>query len=200
MSIIFNEQTKTFHLTNNKISYIMSILPTGNLIQLYFGKKVHDRADFSYLIETSARPTTTYISEEYHNKYTFTHLKQEYPVYGTTDFRHPAIEIKQANGSTISNFCYKSHSISAGKPNEKPFTYRFGGPTCLAGDIIGDYSFDKPLKVGDKVIFCDMAIYSMVKNNTFNGMPLPDIAVLHEDNTVEIIKSFGYEDFKMRLS
>lgn len=125
MSIIFNEQTKTFHLTNNKISYIMSILPTGNLIQLYFGKKVHDRADFSYLIETSARPTTTYISEEYHNKYTFTHLKQEYPVYGTTDFRHPAIEIKQANGSTISNFCYKSHSISAGKPKlaNLPATY-----------------------------------------------------------------------------
>ncbi|SNU95122.1 Lysine/ornithine decarboxylase [Megamonas hypermegale] len=95
---------------------------------------------------------------------------------------------------------YRPNVIGAGEPNEKPFTYRFGGPTCLAGDIIGDYSFDKPLKVGDKVIFCDMAIYSMVKNNTFNGMPLPDIAVLHEDNTVEIIKSFGYEDFKMRLS
>ena len=95
---------------------------------------------------------------------------------------------------------YRPNVISAGKPNEKPFTYRFGGPTCLAGDIIGDYSFDKPLKVGDKVIFCDMAIYSMVKNNTFNGMPLPDIAVLHEDNTIEVVKSFGYEDFKMRLS
>ena len=56
------------------------------------------------------------------------------------------------------------------------------------------------LKVGDKIIFCDMAIYSMVKNNTFNGMPLPDIAVLHEDDTIEVVKSFGYEDFKMRLS
>ena len=95
---------------------------------------------------------------------------------------------------------YRPNVIGAGEPNEKPFTYRFGGPTCLAGDIIGDYSFDKPLKVGDKVIFCDMAIYSMVKNNTFNGMPLPDIAVLHEDNTIEVVKSFGYEDFKMRLS
>lgn len=116
MSILFNEQTKTFHLTNKHISYIMSVLPTGQLMQLYFGKKVHDKDDFSYLIETSARPTTTYISEEYHNKYTFTHLKQEYPVYGTSDFRHPAIEVKQANGSTISNFCYKSHRISAGKP------------------------------------------------------------------------------------
>lgn len=95
---------------------------------------------------------------------------------------------------------YRPNVIGAGKPDEKPFTYRFGGPTCLAGDIIGDYSFDRPLQVGDKVIFCDMAIYSMVKNNTFNGMPLPDIAVLHEDNSIEIVKSFGYEDFKMRLS
>ena len=95
---------------------------------------------------------------------------------------------------------YRPNVIGAGKPDEKPFTYRFGGPTCLAGDIIGDYSFDRPLKVGDKVVFCDMAIYSMVKNNTFNGMPLPDIAVLHEDDSVEIVKSFGYEDFKMRLS
>lgn len=95
---------------------------------------------------------------------------------------------------------YRPNVIGAGKPDEKPFTYRFGGPTCLAGDIIGDYSFDRPLKVGDKVVFCDMAIYSMVKNNTFNGMPLPDIAVLHEDDSVEIVKSFGYKDFKMRLS
>lgn len=116
MSIVFHEQTKTFHLFNDNISYIMNVLPTGHLMQLYCGKKVHDRNDFSYLIETSARPTTTYLSEEWHNKYTFTHLKQEYPVYGTTDFRHPAIEIKQSNGSNISNFCYKSHSISSGKP------------------------------------------------------------------------------------
>ena len=116
MSIVFHEQTKTFHLFNDRISYIMNVLPTGHLMQLYCGKKVHDREDFSYLIETSARPTTMYLSEEWHNKYTFTHLKQEYPVYGTTDFRHPAIEIKQNNGSNISNFCYKSHSISSGKP------------------------------------------------------------------------------------
>ena len=125
MSIVFHEQTKTFHLFNDRISYIMNVLPTGHLMQLYCGKKVHDRNDFSYLIETSARPTTTYLSEEWHNKYTFTHLKQEYPVYGTTDFRHPAIEIKQNNGSNISNFCYKSHSISSGKPKLSglPATY-----------------------------------------------------------------------------
>ena len=95
---------------------------------------------------------------------------------------------------------YRPNVISAGKPNEKPFTYRFGGPTCLAGDIIGDYSFDKPLKVGDKVIFCDMAIYSMVKNNTFNGINLPSIYFNTQNDGVKLIKKFGYEDFKNRLS
>ena len=95
---------------------------------------------------------------------------------------------------------YRPNVIGAGQPNEKAYTYRFGGPTCLAGDIIGNYSFDEPLKIGDKIIFCDMAIYSMVKNNTFNGMSLPDIVLLHEDGTIETVKSFGYEDFKMRLS
>ncbi len=70
---------------------------------------------------------------------------------------------------------YRPNVIGAGVPGEKPYTYRLGGPTCLAGDIIGDYSFDKSLNAGDRLVFCDMAIYSMVKNNTFNGMPLPAI-------------------------
>lgn len=95
---------------------------------------------------------------------------------------------------------YRPNVFGSEKPTVKPYTYRFGGPTCLAGDIIGDYSFDAPLKVGDKLVFCDMAIYSMVKNNTFNGMKLPSIAVAKTDNSVELIKSFGYDDFKNRLS
>ena len=95
---------------------------------------------------------------------------------------------------------YRPHIIGSGDPNEKKYTYRLGGNTCLAGDIIGDYSFDKPLKAGDKLVLCDMAIYSMVKTNTFNGMPLPDIALHRADGTIEIIKSFTYEDFKCRLS
>lgn len=95
---------------------------------------------------------------------------------------------------------YRPYIIGSGNPNEKKYTYRLGGNTCLAGDIIGDYSFDKPLKSGDKLVFCDMAIYSMVKTNTFNGMPLPDIALHRADGTIEIIKSFTYEDFKCRLS
>ncbi len=83
---------------------------------------------------------------------------------------------------------------------EKPYTYRLSSMTCLAGDVIGDYSFEHKIQVGDRLIFEDMAIYSMVKNNTFNGIPLPDIVLLQEDKTTKLIKKFGYEDFKGRLS
>jgi carboxynorspermidine decarboxylase len=95
---------------------------------------------------------------------------------------------------------YRPHVMNSAPANQKPFTYRLAGPTCLAGDIIGDYSFDRPLKAGDKLVFCDMAIYSMVKNNTFNGMRLPSIVLLDENKAVKVIKEFGYNDFKMRLS
>lgn len=95
---------------------------------------------------------------------------------------------------------YRPPLFDSGEPGEKLYTYRLGGPTCLAGDIIGDYSFDQPLKSGDRLIFGDMAIYTMVKNTTFNGMPLPTIAVKKKDGDCEIIRQFGYEDFKMRLS
>lgn len=94
---------------------------------------------------------------------------------------------------------YRPEIIGAGKPDEKSFTYRLGGPTCLAGDIIGDYSFDRPLKAGDRLVFCDMAHYSMVKNNTFNGINLPSIAMTDANNQLELVRSFGYQDFKSRL-
>ena len=83
---------------------------------------------------------------------------------------------------------------------EKPFTYRLSSMTCLAGDVIGDYSFEQPVKVGDRLVFEDMAIYSMVKNNTFNGIPLPSILLLRENGELETVREFGYEDFKGRLS
>ena len=83
-------------------------------------------------------------------------------------------------------------------PKDAHFVYRLSSYTCLAGDIIGDYEFDHEINVGDRLIFMDMAIYSMVKNNTFNGMPLPSISVL-KDGKLSLIKSFGYEDFKCRL-
>ncbi|MBO5459073.1 MAG: carboxynorspermidine decarboxylase [Lachnospira sp.] len=95
---------------------------------------------------------------------------------------------------------YRPEIIGAGKPGEKKYCYRFGGNTCLAGDIIGDYSFDYRLKAGDKLVFCDMAHYSMVKNNTFNGIALPDILSYNEERGIRLIKRFGYENFKTRLS
>ena len=95
---------------------------------------------------------------------------------------------------------YRPPLFISGEAGEKKFTYRLGSCTCLAGDIIGDFSFDEEKNIGDKLIFGDMAIYSFVKNNTFNGMPLPDLAVLKKDGSVENIKSFGYKDFKERLS
>lgn len=94
---------------------------------------------------------------------------------------------------------YRPNIIGSGESQEKAYTYRLGGNTCLAGDILGDYSFDKPLKAGDKLVLCDMAIYSMVKTNTFNGMPLPDIMLHHEDGTMDVVRHFTYEDFRCRL-
>lgn len=94
---------------------------------------------------------------------------------------------------------YRPSIKGAGQSKEKKYTYRFGGPTCLAGDVIGEYSFDMPLKPGDRIEFEDMAIYTMVKNNTFNGIPLPDIDWLDTEGKVNVIKKFEYEDFKIRL-
>ncbi len=95
---------------------------------------------------------------------------------------------------------YRPPLKGAGLPGEQAYTYRLGGPTCLAGDVIGDYSFAYPLQVGDRLIFEDMAIYSMVKNNTFNGMRLPDLVLRDCYGEYKLIKRFGYEDFKTRLS
>lgn len=95
---------------------------------------------------------------------------------------------------------YRPPLRDSGEPGEKRYTYRLSSYTCLAGDIIGDYSFDREVKIGDTLYFEDMAIYSMVKNNTFNGIGLPDIVLMHENRECEIVKHFGYEDFKGRLS
>ena len=95
---------------------------------------------------------------------------------------------------------YRPEIVGAGGPGELPYTYRLGGPTCLAGDVIGDYSFQEPLKPGDRLAFRDMAIYSMVKNNTFNGIGLPAILLYGESEGFRLIREFGYQDFKTRLS
>ena len=94
---------------------------------------------------------------------------------------------------------YTPPVIGARKGAEGPYVYRFGGPTCLAGDEIGTYSFDAPLSEGDQVVFGDMAIYTMVKNNTFNGINLPDIVLRHADGSEELLRRFFYDDFASRL-
>ncbi|OPZ20426.1 MAG: Carboxynorspermidine/carboxyspermidine decarboxylase [Firmicutes bacterium ADurb.BinA205] len=94
---------------------------------------------------------------------------------------------------------YRPPLVDSGKAGEKEFTYRLGSQTCLAGDSIGEYSFDKPLNIGDRLVFGDMAIYSMVKNNTFNGMPLPEIILMKKDGTFRQLREFGYSDFRERL-
>ncbi|MDD3343268.1 MAG: carboxynorspermidine decarboxylase [Sulfurospirillaceae bacterium] len=93
---------------------------------------------------------------------------------------------------------YRAAIRGAGEVGEKPYIYRLGGPTCLAGDIMGDYSFDAPLKIGDKLIFEDMIHYTIVKNTTFNGVKLPDLAVLHKDGSYEVTSHFGYEEYRRR--
>lgn len=124
MGIIYNQETGEFHLYNREISYIMQILRNGQMGQLYFGKRVPLEQSYGYLVEYSHRPMS---SEVYENEYGFSlgNLRQEYPAYGTTDYRMPAVEIAQENGSRITDFTYVSHRIYRGKPKLKglPATY-----------------------------------------------------------------------------
>ncbi len=94
---------------------------------------------------------------------------------------------------------YKPLIIGAGEPGEHPHDYVLGGKTCMTGDVIGEYSFPEPLEVGSRIVFTDMMQYSFVKNNTFNGTPLPDLAILDEDGTYRVLRSYGYDEFRRRL-
>ena len=96
---------------------------------------------------------------------------------------------------------YRAEIFGAGEKDDKPFNYRLGGQTCLAGDVMGDYSFDQPLQIGQRLMFDDMSHYTMVKTSTFNGINLPSIAIWNsETDQVTLVKRFGYQDFKQRLS
>ena len=122
-TIYFRDEEKQFHLSNEKISYIFNVSTDGKLLQLYYGKALPEK-DYSYLIEMHHRPMTTY-RQEHDLLYSLEHLKQEFPEYGTTDFRHPAISLRQQNGSRITDFTYLKHKITDGKPklNQLPATY-----------------------------------------------------------------------------
>jgi carboxynorspermidine decarboxylase len=95
---------------------------------------------------------------------------------------------------------YRPNILGAGLPGEKAHDYLLGGTTCLSGDVAGEYSFDAPLEVGSQVVFDDMIHYTMVKTTTFNGVAHPSIAILRENGALEVVREFGYEDFKSRLS
>jgi carboxynorspermidine decarboxylase len=96
---------------------------------------------------------------------------------------------------------YRAQIIGAGEPGAQPHTYRLGGQSCLAGDVIGDYSFAQPLEIGQRLVFEDMAYYTMVKTTTFNGVRLPSIAIWNsKSDSIKVVRDFGYEDFKGRLS
>jgi len=95
---------------------------------------------------------------------------------------------------------YRPHLIGAGKPGEKEYSYKLGGISCLAGDFIGTYSFDKRLSEGDRLVFTDMALYSFIKNTTFNGVELPSLITFEKDGSVDVVRKFGYDDYKGRVS
>ena len=115
MAIIYHEKSQTFHLFNVEISYVFMVLQNHQLGQLYFGKRIHDREDFAYLLELKARPMSACAFEGDRN-FSLEHIKQEYPSYGTGDMRYPAFTILQENGSRISDFVYSGHTIKNGKP------------------------------------------------------------------------------------
>ena len=122
------------------------------------------------------------------------------PLIGATICRsHPSSDRLRGSLRSGDTFPIPRSSAVASAQADSPFIYRFGGPTCLAGDEIGVYSFKHELHEGDTVVFGDMAIYTMVKNNTFNGVSLPDIVVRHVDGSEEIVRKFGYDDFACRL-
>ena len=124
MSVFYHEKSQTFHLTNGRISYLMKVLPNGTLGQLYFGRAIRDREDFDHLLEFASRPMSSCVFEG-NPCFSLEHCRQEYPSHGSTDFRRPAVELRQPNGSRITNFVYHSHTVAPGKPALKglPATY-----------------------------------------------------------------------------
>ena len=124
MSIVVNKAGDTFHLYNDEISYIMKVLPNEQMGQLYFGKKIRPKEDYSYLVETHMRPMSSCVFDTDKN-FSMEYIRQEYGVFGTSDYRMPAVEVLQENGSRISDFRYCGYRIESGKPKLSglPATY-----------------------------------------------------------------------------
>ena len=161
--------------------------------------------DVETLIATVRRLRETYGVEVYLEPGEAVVLNAGYLVTSVVDLVHNGMDIAIVDASAachmpdVIEMPYRPPLADSGEPNERAHTYRLGGPTCLAGDVIGDYSFDAPLALGDKLVFDDMALYTMVKTNTFNGMPLPAIYRGSSASDAQLVRSFGYDDFKERL-
>ena len=162
--------------------------------------------DVASLIEAIDHMQTTYNVQVYLEPGEAVALNTGFLVCTVLDIVHNGLDIAILDTSAechmpdVIEMPYRPHIIGSAEPGVFSYTYRLGGPTCLAGDIIGDYSFEGPLAIGDRLIFTDMAHYSMVKNNTFNGINLPSIVRYNDQEGVVVVKQFGYDDFKGRLS
>lgn len=165
------------------------------------------RADYDIdtLIQTLRRLRKDYDLDVYLEPGEAVVLNAGYLVTSVVDLVHNGMDIAIVDASAachmpdVIEMPYRPPLEHSGEAGERAHTYRLGGPTCLAGDVIGDYSFDQPLAVGDKLVFDDMALYTMVKTNTFNGMPLPAIYRGSAHTGATLVRSFGYDDFKNRL-
>lgn len=165
------------------------------------------RADYDIdtLIQTLRRLRKDYDLDVYLEPGEAVVLNAGYLVTSVVDLVHNGMDIAIVDASAachmpdVIEMPYRPPLEHSGEAGERAHTYRLGGPTCLAGDVIGDYSFDQPLAVGDTLVFDDMALYTMVKTNTFNGMPLPAIYRGSAHTGATLVRSFGYDDFKNRL-
>ena len=165
-----------------------------------------DGYNLDLLIRLVRRLRETYQAEIYLEPGEAVVLNAGFLVSSVLDTLHNGLDIAILDTSAachmpdVLEMPYRPPVRDSGEPGEKAHTYRLAGPTCLAGDVIGDYSFDAPLNEGDRLVFEDMALYTMVKTNTFNGMPLPAIVWRDANGQEKLVKAFGYEDFKNRLS
>lgn len=184
-NIIYSEEFKQFHLFNSDFSYIIKVNEFGKLLQLYFGEAVSHRKDFSHLIEMHHRPVSANV-EEGNLLYSLEHLKQEFPEYGTSDFRHPAITIRQENGSRITDFKYKSHVIYHGKTSLEglPATYVEDAQEAMSVDIELIDELTNISVILTYTIFSDHSALTrsvQVKNNGDNTCYIENIMSLNID-------------------